>query len=302
VASLASVVLLAAALGAAPGPAVDCQVTDLMPAFWKFWETAGGQSPADRHRSFVRMVQEPNAAVYEGVFHGLSKPAAELVPRALEKVPGIEEAMRELSGRLAAELPGELAAFREAFPGFRCATPVYFLYSAGAFDGATRDVSGHSALMFGLDVIARLGEKPPPLVVHELFHVYHAQAVAEEPDTFSWALWSEGLATYVSRRLNPDVPEQQACCLPPIGPAEAVRERLAMEALGLLDSEKPEDYARFFLGGNPPDIPSRSGYYLGYRIASEAGKTRSLAELATMKPGEVRTLEERELRRMASGP
>jgi hypothetical protein len=69
--------------------------------------------------------------------------------------------------------------------------------------------------------------------------------------------------------------------------AEAVHhERLAVEALRLLDSEKPEDYALFFLGGNQPDIPSRSGYYLGYRIASEADKTRSLAELATMKPGE----------------
>lgn len=35
-----------------------------------------------------------------------------------------------------------------------------------------------------------------------LFHVYHAQAVGQKPETFSWALWSEGLATYVSRRLR----------------------------------------------------------------------------------------------------
>jgi hypothetical protein len=299
---LTPALILAGALGAVPGPPSDCRVTDLMPAFWAFWETAREKPLTDQYTSFVRMVQEPNAAVYEGIFRALSKPPAELVPRALERVPGIEKSMREISGRLAAELPRELAAFREAFPDFQCATPVYFLYSAGAFDGATREVSGRMALMFGLDVIARLDEQLSPLLVHELFHVYHAQFAGEGPDTFSWALWSEGLATYVSRRLNPDVPEEKACCLPPMAPAEAASQRLAEEALRLLDSKKPEDYARFFLGGDQPDIPSRSGYYLGYRIASAAGKTRALRELAVMKPAEVRALEQEELRRMASGP
>jgi uncharacterized protein YjaZ len=153
--------------------------------------------------------------------------------------------------------------------------------------------------MFGLDVIARLKEELSPLVVHELFHVYHGEVVADDPETFSWALWAEGLATYVSRRLNPKVPEQLVCCLPPIEPAEAAVDLLAPEALRLLDSEKREDYARFFLGGKELDIPSRSGYYLGYRIATEAGKTRTLEELAAMTPAEVRALEVVELRRMA---
>ena len=272
-----------------------------MPAFWSFWEKARGQGAAEQYGLFEKIVQAPNAAVYEGAFHGLTKPLAEFVPGSLKDVPPIEAAMRELSGRLAADLPGELAAFQKAFPRFQCSTPVYFLYSAGAFDGATRDVGGKSALMFGLDVIARLKEELSPLVVHELFHVYHAQAVADDPETFSWALWSEGLATYVSRRLNPNVPEQQACCLPPIAPVEAALPRLAAEALNLLDSKKPEDSRRYFLGGAELDIPTRSGYYLGYRIAAEAGKTRTLEELAALTPSQVRAVEVPELQRMAGG-
>ncbi len=295
--------LFAAALSAAPAQAPvtgsGCKTTDLMPAFWSFWEKARGQSAAGQYRLFEEIVRQPNAPVYEGAFHGFTKPPAEFIPRSLDGVPSIEAAMRELSGRLATDLPGELAAFQKAFPRFQCSTPVFFLYSAGAFDGATRDVEGKPALMFGVDVIARLAEKLSPLVVHELFHVYHHQAVAEDPETFGWALWAEGLATYVSRRLNPDLPEQEVCCLPRIAPVEAVLPRLAAEALQLLDSEKSEDYRRYFLGGAELDIPSRSGYYLGYRIASGAAKTRTLEELAALTPPQVRELEVVHLQRMS---
>jgi hypothetical protein len=48
-----------------------------------------------------------------------------------------------------------LGLFRESFPDFRCTTPVYFLFAAGALDGATRQVGGRSALLFGLDLVAR---------------------------------------------------------------------------------------------------------------------------------------------------
>ena len=298
-----AVLLFASALASPSPPATGCRTTDLMPAFWAFWGQARGQVPAEQYRLFEKLVRKPNGAVYEGVFQGARKPPAEFVPRSFETVPAIEASMRELSERLSAELPGELDAFRKAFPRFQCSTPVYFVYSAGAFDGATREVGGKTALMFGLDVIARLKEELSPLVVHELFHVYHGEVVAEDPDTFGWALWSEGLATYVSRRLNPKVPEQEVCCLPPIGPVQAAMDRIVPEALKLLDSEKREDYARYFLGGATDlDIPPRSGYYLGYLIATEAGKTRTLEQLAALTPAEVRALEVAELERLGGAP
>lgn len=297
---LVPTILLASAL-ASPAPSPQgCRTTDLMPAFWTFWGQARGQSPAEQYRLFEELVRKPNEAVYEGVFQGARKPPAEFVPTSFETVPAIEDSMRVLSKRLSAELPGELDAFRQAFPRFRCATPVYFVYSAGAFDGGTRDVNGKTALMFGLDVIARLKEALSPLVVHELFHVYHGEAVAEDPETVGWALWSEGLATYVSRRLNPKLPDSEICCMPSI--PDTMIPGLAAEVLRLLDSTKREDYARFFLGGAELDIPSRSGYALGYRIAGEAGKTRTLEQLAALAPAEVRALEVVELQRLAGAP
>jgi hypothetical protein len=59
-------------------------------------------------------------------------------------------------------------------PDFRADQPVYFTISMGTFDGAVRDVNGSNALLFGVDVIARLYGSTANLSVlfdHELFHV-----------------------------------------------------------------------------------------------------------------------------------
>jgi hypothetical protein len=64
-----------------------------------------------------------------------------------------------------------------------------------------------------------------------------------------------------------------------------------------LDSEQPEDYARYLLGGTT-DIPARSGYYFGYRVAAELARDRSLRELALLQPEIVRPLMEASLRTM----
>lgn len=233
--------------------------------------------------------------MYEAVFRGLPVAADALVPRATVDALNVEPLVRALSSALAADLPSQLDAFRRAFPDFRCELPVYFLFAAGAFDGATRRIDDRPALLFGLDVVARVhGERLAPLVIHELFHVHHDVVVPDAPDRLYWALWKEGLATLVSRRLNPDVPEGQVCCLPDVTAAQRALPRLAAEVLARLDSERPEDYARYFFGG-ATDIPSRAGYYLGYLVAETASRDRSLSQLVRLSPGEVRTVVERTL-------
>ena len=296
--------LLALALSTAPDPPAQptsaCAATDLMPAFWTYWDAAKGLPREEQVRLFQERVMGAHPAVYAGVFSTAPKPIPQIVGDSLEKMPAVETGMRELSRSLSEELPRQIARFREAFPKFRCGEPVYLLFSAGAFDGATRDVSGKDALMFGLDVIASLKEPLGPLFTHELFHVYHAERIPKPPETFSWNMWEEGLASYVSAKLNPGEP---ACCLPAAPPIDAALPRIVAGALERLDSEKPEDYRPYFLGGeNSLGLPQRSGYVLGYRIAAEAGKTRSLEQLAELDPAEVRKIIEAGLRRMVGRP
>lgn len=289
-----------AAEAAAQTPALagDCRVSDLMPDFWAFWQAAR-EAPADEQvRLFEQMLRRPHAEVYDGVLRGLPIAPAELVPRALAGMRPVEATVRSLAGQLAAELPRQLTLFRQSFPDFRCTTPVYFLFAAGAFDGATRRVGGQTALLFGLDVIAQIhGERLSPLVVHELFHVHHDAVVPAAPETLYWAVWKEGLATYVSRELNPGLAEEKICCLPDLPAVNAALPTLVAEVLSRLDSERPEDYARYLLGG-AADIPARSGYALGYRIAQRLGRERTLAQLARLPPQVVRPLLETALREM----
>lgn len=284
----AGVLCLALAPDAMAG---DCAVTNLMPEFWTFWAQVRDQ-PAPRQLELFRtLLREPHRDVYDAILAKLPMPEAELIPKAIERAKPAEARMRSLSDQLATDLPKELEHFRASFPDFQCTRPVYVLFSAGAFDGAVRTVGGTRALMFGLDVAARTqGPRLGPLVVHELFHVHHQAALPDSPDAFYWALWSEGLATYVSRQLNPAAAETEVCCLPALPETQAALPRLVPEALRLLDSESSADYARYFLGGKDLDIPQRSGYYLGYRVAAEAGRTRSLAELARLRPEAVRAL------------
>jgi len=290
--------IAAAVLSLVLSPPAPCSTTDLMPAFWKYWDAAKRLARDEQGRLFQERVMGSHAAVYAGVIENAPKPIPQIIGESLDRMPTIEAGMRELSERLSDELPRQIARFREAFPKFRCGTAVYLLYSAGAFDGATRDVSGKEALMFGLDVIARLKEPLSPLFAHELFHVYHAERIPKAPEAFYWNMWEEGLASYVSQRLNPG---EQACCLPPAPPIDAALPKIVAGALQRLDSEKPEDYRPYFLGTQDPlDIPQRSGYLLGYRVAVEAGKTRSLEELADLQPADVRKLVESGLRGMQS--
>ena len=125
---LALAFTLAVFLGAGPlgatAPPPACAITDLMPAFWTYWERAQGASPTEQFRLFEERVQQPNAAVYESAFSGAPKPPSEFVPPALEQVRALEPRMRELSVKLAADFPGELDAFRVAFPKFQCSVPV----------------------------------------------------------------------------------------------------------------------------------------------------------------------------------
>ena len=67
---------------------------------------------------------------------------------------------------------------------------------------------GRTLCYLGVDVIARLYGSTANLSVlfdHELFHVYHRQVAPSlfEGDELWKSLWIEGLAEYVSWRMNP---------------------------------------------------------------------------------------------------
>jgi hypothetical protein len=189
-----------------------------------------------------------------------------------------------------ADLPRHLVTFSAVFPDFNPQVSTYLLYSLGEMDAGPRELNGRHYLIFGADVMARLHGNGDEAAFfhHELFHIYHAAPVADCGDTGLWhRLWREGLATYVSKVMNPGATDQEMLLDFPAGSADRIRGQLPASFAQLeqvLDSTDPQQRANLFQmdGRSEGGLQHRRGYFFGYLVAEELGKTRSPAQLARL--------------------
>lgn len=197
--------------------------------------------------------------------------------------------------------------FESIFGPISSTQPVFLLDSLGELDGGTRELNGKSTLLFGADVIAEIhsGQKLTPFFYHELFHLYHAEKEGKCA-TVRCALWSEGLATYVSSRLAPGSSDDELVlnAPEPIRPAvEADRKRAVCAVVRRLESTSDEDFGVLFLADERlAGFPARMGYYIGYLVASDIGRTHNLHEMAALGMIDARPLIDASLAKMASCP
>jgi hypothetical protein len=204
--------------------------------------------------------------------------------------------------------------FRGAFSDFRCDFSIYVTETFGAMDGAGRQVAGRPGLVLGVDTIAEFQSSAslPVFLTHELFHRYNFQAAGfsddlGERDLIWRSLWAEGLATYVSARLNPSKPLSDALLFPKDLEARAKPfvPQMASELLAAADRVDSGTFAEFFEVESPEakrlGWPPRSGYYIGYLVAEDLGRRESLSKLAHMHGPALRGEIGRSLERLAGG-
>jgi hypothetical protein len=204
--------------------------------------------------------------------------------------------------------------FARAFPDFKCDFPIYVTQTFGTMDGAGRVVAGRPALVLGVDTIAALWTTAslPVFLSHELFHRYNFQAAGfsddlSERDLIWRSLWAEGLATYISARLNPSAPLSDILVIPKdLEPrAKPFVPQMASELLVVADTIDARTFAKFFEVQSPDSErlgwPPRSGYYIGYLVAQDLGRRRTLSELAHMKGAVLRTEIGSALQRLSRG-
>lgn len=203
------------------------------------------------------------------------------------------------------ELPRNMATFSKTFPDFSLNTPTWLVHSFGEMDGGTREFNNRVDLIFGADMMATLhaNDNLAALFHHELFHVYHHQRFACSTDAVWENLWEEGLATYVSYAMNPGASDSELMLDFPKGMRTATEAKLAASWAHLgqvLDKTEPGLYSELFStqAGNS-SLPARRGYYLGYLVAREAAKTRTLPELTAMGCKEARTLIEDTIQKLS---
>ena len=298
---------MAAALALAavvPAAAQVCPYQDLMPEFAELVAATADLAPKARAAAFVERFAAKHPDFYSEPMLGSREKLLERAERLFDpqRAPKLEDSrpitLEDVlaTGRsITGDYARTEATFRHAFPDYRCETPVSFGISLYMFDGnQSSEAPGKPQMRFGVDLIALLHPQRelPAFFHHELFHIYQAQQLGAEVPTDAeqplwWALWNEGLASYVSWKLNPMLTAPEIFWSPRDMEAQLQPKLAEAARLLLADLDGHGGYGRWFMGGeNPPGLPSRSGYYLGYLMAIELDRG-DLAALARMPPKQV---------------
>ena len=302
---LSNLMALLTLLLASPAAAQVCPYENLMPEFAQFVAATGELEPQARAAAFVTRFADKHRDFYsEQMFGSRDKLVARAKrlfdPQGAPKFPGARPITLDdvlATGRsITADYARIEATFRHAFADYRCETPISFGVSLYMFDGnQASEVPGKSRMRFGVDMIALMHPQRelPAFFHHELFHVYQAQQVgaAAPPDETQpvwWALWAEGLASYVSWKLNPTLTAPEIFWMPRDLETQMQPKVAEAARLMLADLDGHEGYERWFTVGSnpPPGLPTRAGYYLGYLMAKRLDRG-DLAALARMPPEQV---------------
>jgi hypothetical protein len=301
---------LVSACATAREPAGDgLKLIDLTGEVARAWDETSALPDAERVTAFKAHFATILPGFYSHERFRLPAPGPydERLLAGLKAYPGERAKIEEVSRRFAAMLAPAQASFEREFGPMRGYPPIYLVDSFGEFDGGTRTLPGGVFLMFGADMVARLHLQHDirPFFHHELFHLYHARTF-EECEQLWCGLWGEGLAVYVAKQLNPAATDAELLLTMP-EPLRAAVERNRKEAvctvLARRQSTLPADSRALFSSGRLNErLPPRFGYYVGYLVAAEAGKTRSPRQLAALTADQARPIVEAGLRSLADCP
>jgi hypothetical protein len=276
-----------------------CGFTDLMPAYQAFATRTAALPPDQRATAFRTEFATRYPDYYSPEVFGTDTKMQSHAERFFDPAkrsaafpdrPALTEAhVAEMGAVIGQQFLTAQRRFVQTFTDFQCATPVEFGISLLTFDGHPVTFGGKQHLLFGVDVIAALHDKEdmPSFFDHEIFHIYHKQIIEQQmpKEDPAWVtLWVEGLASYVSQRMNPSLNAQQVLWFPRDIVVRMQKDTPRAAKLLLADLDKtgmPAD--RWFLMGTQVEgLPDRAGYYLGYLFAKSVGDGVPLPKLARM--------------------
>lgn len=277
------------------------EVHNISGDFLTFWDATQGKPIAERVAIFKRDVSSKFPGFY-GVdrFGGKATWAFRdgTIETSINEFGPTRDAYRAKIAAIDKDLPRNNEVFMRAFPDFHPDSPVWILHSLGEMDGGTREINGKSVLVFGVDGMVKFHNSnvrdESAFFHHELFHIYHGPRLGPCAETWC-SLWREGLAVYVSSKLDPNANEDELLLTLPDNMAAATRAKLLSSLLALrpvLMTKDPATYADLFQfgGRNVSDLPQRRGYYLGFLIAQELGQKYDLHTLANMPAAQAQPL------------
>lgn len=304
------IALFALAACQTPAPAAPFYtLVDLTGEYTRFYDRTTEVPTSERIAAFKTEMNARFPGFYDVArMEGVSQESYDAsIARSFDAFPELRARYTATAANFESMIEPARSSFAAAFPDVAPIGDIYLVHSLGEMDGGTRDIAGATYVVFGADVMARVYQpgNERPFFHHELFHVYHQQFFGECEQIWC-ALWSEGLAVYVAHQLNPDADDVALSLTAPrpIRPeVDANLQYAVCQVRARLESESIDDYRPLFYGrSNLDGLPPRAGYYVGYLVASELGRTRTPQALAHLSVEQARPLVEATLAGMATCP
>lgn len=296
-----------ALLLASIAPASYAQAPSITASFTRFWSAAEGKPFEQQQLAWDRDIEAPRRDIYDAVVWEKQHDPYWQARRQIW--------LRKRFTRypaLAADIPVEVRALQDAvakqsvrfktlFPDADTHPPVAILLAPNfdAKSGVLAD--GKPVLAFAADTLLMEHANLDIVVPHELFHLYHAQHAGIRNDgvmpdaELTLPLFEEGLATFVSGLLAPGHADGELLLqddlgqIPPETLPDIAHRFLADAHAKVIDAEHPEVFSRWFNAAAKryqPDLPNRTGYWLGLQAIRQLRHTYSLAEIASWSPAQ----------------
>jgi hypothetical protein len=216
---------------------------------------------------------------------------AEIFKRYRAAAPRIIEEFHNFEKTVASQM----GKFKEKFPDSHFDDILIYAAAAPTFNGKYSFLGKQKLLAFGVDLSVLLDNKVDILFSHELFHVYHNRALKIDKNSFgtiqfSIPLWAEGLATFVSKEMNPQASPSDVFMDKALGSIEEKHIRELAQMYLIFVNTRLEDNEneskKWFSGGTKLNdrFPPRMGYWLGYHVAKCLHKKHSLLEMSKWRP------------------
>ena len=187
--------------------------------------------------------------------------------------------------------------------------PLYLFSALIGTDGCITEIDKGLGFALNFRRIQEYGEDELKIVIaHEFFHVYQhdLQKNENQGPRLERGIFAEGWATYASSIISPGYPDWKYISYSKKDDQQykefqKYQKEIASEFLRLLNSDKYEDYRRFFNADvqYSKPWPPRSGYFLGYTVAKNLERKMKPKDIALMKYSEFQKILKGELENLA---
>lgn len=264
------------------------RVKDMMPEYRKLVQQAAHGEPDTKR--FQQLLTDFDASFYREVV-GIDLADTARLKEHLKSMAGLSRKLEYVMRHFKDHFQESIDRVATFYPEIR--KQQHTVYIAPTFkrtNGQYRYWRGKWMLYFGPDAQAAYpGYKDlNALIIHELIHLLHSKSndsiseligrFYEDPFNvklpFYYHLYVEGLTVYLTMQLDKRISLQAALMQPALNTKVDPELKTHLKKISeLLASASLQDVQNYFwLNGNDPNVPHKTGYYIGYLLVKNMAK------------------------------